>query len=207
MHGLPKNSAGYPIPFFVHRSPDDGGNPDFRIMSPSAFQKAITWNLCWVCGTKMTTKEHTFVVGPMCLVNHVSAEPPCHRRCAEWSAIACPFLSNPKKVRRDANLPENYGKPGGEMIERNPGVAACVVMASPRHWGLMMTPTGPVIRFAIPAEVTWWAHGRPATREEVQHSIDTGLPILQAAAAQEGMEDALADGVAAMQRWLPAVLP
>ncbi len=37
-----------------------------------------------------------------------------------------------------------------------------------------------------PEAVTWWAEKRPATRAEVLHSIDTGMPFLQREADKEG---------------------
>lgn len=41
-----------------------------------------------------------------------------------------------------------------------------------------------------PVETLWFAEGRPATRDEVLASIDSGLPILRQQAEQDG-EDAL----------------
>jgi hypothetical protein len=38
----------------------------------------------------------------------------------------------------------------------------------------------------LPYEVEWYAKGRPATRAEVEHSIETGLPALRKIAKQDG---------------------
>jgi hypothetical protein len=53
--------------------------------------------------------------------------------------------------------------------------------------------------------VEWYAHGRPATREEVLHSIETGIGILEEQAASEkgGME-ALQQARQVFEVWLPA---
>jgi hypothetical protein len=56
-----------------------------------------------------------------------------------------------------------------------------------------------------PSQVEWWAEGRPATREEVQRSIDSGLPALEAVArTQNGAMEVLVRTAAQFQKWLPA---
>jgi len=53
--------------------------------------------------------------------------------------------------------------------------------------------------------VEWWAEGRPATREEVEHSVDTGMPILAGMAGIEG-DDAMAD-LGRRKQWLQTIYP
>jgi hypothetical protein len=45
---------------------------------------------------------------------------------------------------------------------------------------------GVLFELGEPVEIQWYAEGRTATREEVLHSIDTGLPFLEEAAAADG---------------------
>lgn len=186
MRGLPRDRHGRPIPWFVHVY--DDGSPDFRVIRRSGIPEAYRFKLCWVCG-QPRGQWVAFVAGPMCAVNRVSAEPPSHRDCAIYSATACPFLATPSMNRRERGLPEEHVDPPGITCWRNPGVALVWVT---RDWNPFRAPDGALFRFGDPAEVLWFANGRPAAREEVQHSIDTGFPLLQEAAAQDG-PDALAE--------------
>jgi hypothetical protein len=45
---------------------------------------------------------------------------------------------------------------------------------------------GYLFRIGDPTRTLWFAEGRPATREEIMHSIDTGYPILMKMAESEG---------------------
>lgn len=202
---LPRDSVGRPVPFFVEWIK---GVPDFRIMNGRNFSRALREHLCWVCGEPMHRARGvdrwpgTFVAGPMCLVNGTSAEPPCHYICAEWSAKACPFLSQPKKVRREANKPEDWAEAAGIALKRNPGVA-CLITTE--HWRPYRMDNGVLIHFERPSAVAWLCEGRAATAEEVAYSLSTGLPDLYAMAAEEGAEAVatLDSYVARAERWLP----
>lgn len=180
---LPRNSAGYPIPWFVA---EIEGVRDFRVMDARCLARALEEGRCWVCGEKMNGPTASFVIGPMCAVNRTSAEPPSHRECAVYSARVCPFLTNPQKVRREANMPEGAVDPAGISIKRNPGVA--LVWAS-RHWRTYQDgDRGVLFDIGPPTRVLWFAEGREATRQEVMASIETGLPALSDMAADEGPE-------------------
>jgi hypothetical protein len=177
---LPKDRRGYPIPWFV---PIINGEPDFRVVDPSRILEAHRRKLCWVCGRKITGRK-SFTVGPMCVVNRVSAEPPSCLSCARFAVTACPFLSRPlaKRAALDG-LPRQPA--AGLMIERNPGVtviwetASYHTIADNRHI---------LFRFGAPLRTSWWREGRPATRAEILDSIETGLPALQRIAEMEGFE-------------------
>lgn len=200
MRQLPRDSAGRPIPFFAAVI---DGKHDFRVMDPDRLADAILFKLCFVCGQRLNVTSSTFVVGPMCVVNRVSGEPPNHADCAEWSVKGCPFLNNPGKVRRDAHLPENVVEGArGTMIHRNPGVTALV---DARSWYIEQVPNGIVHRIRAIRRVTWWAEGRIATRSEVLASVESGLPALQAMADEQGDTAirALQLEVANAQRWMP----
>lgn len=173
-------------------------------MDQHKYMLAITENRCWVCGDKMGITK-AFVAGPMCGINRTSSEPPSHIECARWSAKNCPFLSNPRMVRRED---ENFNKAShlkngaGHAILRNPGVAMLWIT---REYEIFDDGKGrPLIQMGKPESVEWYAEGRIATREEVQESIDSGLPNLERIAAlQDGATAALREYVQRFQQYLP----
>lgn len=173
---LPRNNAGYPVPWFVAWI---DGEPDFRVIRTGGMHDALRFRLCWLCGDTLGAYA-AFVIGPMCAINQVSPEPPSHRDCADYAARACPFLTTPNMRRRDSNLPENAAEPDGIMIRRNPGVALIWVS---RNWRLRSDLS--LIHVGDPIETRWYAEGRPATRDEVLASIDSGLPLLRAEAERD----------------------
>ena len=182
IQALPLDARGYPIPWFVHVDPETG-KEDFRVVGRGKLARAHKQSLCWICGRQMRRMK-SFVIGPMCAINRVSSEPPSHPECAVWAARACPFLTRPLAKRNDRGLPEGYQHAAGVPILRNPGVT---LVWSCLQYGPSF-PEGGGVLFDIgkPARVQWFAYGRPATREEVAQSIDSGLPILQQAADDEG---------------------
>lgn len=200
MRRLPLDDVGRPVPFFVEYV---DGKPDFRIMNSVSLRRAITENLCWLCGTRLSRSPRpaTFVAGPMCLINRTSAEPPNHRECAEWSVKACPFLSTPKKLRRETGMPETKEAPG-IMLARNPGVTGLI---DAERWKAIQVPNGVLFRFSYIRKVTWHAEGRKATAEEVHESIRTGMPHLISLAKEQGpeAEDALWTMYREVEKWIP----
>lgn len=188
-----------PVPWFVTWI---NGKPEFRVADSAKFQMAVANGLCWVCGQPLG-RYLTFIIGPMCTINRVSAEPPSHLDCAEFSVKACPFLSKPKMVRREGGLPENTTC-AGEMIARNPGVSC---LWTTRDFKLVKDRQkgGILFRIGEPTDVRWFAEGRTASREEVLESINSGLPILQEMAAAEGSAALyeLSKMVSASHRFLP----
>jgi hypothetical protein len=181
---LPKNKAGYPVPWFVAWI---DGKPDFRVIRPGGIETALRGKLCWVCGIPFLRQEdRAFVIGPMCAVNRVSAEPASHLDCAVFSATSCPFLATPRMVRRERHMPEGASSPAGEMIRRNPGVAL-VWVTGYKSWSTFGDGNGgQLFNVGEPKRVMWFARGREATRDEVMASIDSGLPILRGMAESEG---------------------
>lgn len=169
-----------PIPWFVEKGLD--GQPDFRLMRTDRIVAAVNKQLCWVCGERLG-KNMAFVLGPMCAVTRVSSEPPSHKDCAVYAARTCPFLSNPNRKRRDNDMPDDVTMAGLPIL-RNPGVALVWVTL-----GYRAQASGPgqiLIDIGNPVELLWYAEGRRATRVEVEESINSGLPILQEQAAQDG---------------------
>lgn len=180
IRSLPLDSRGFPVPWFVDW---DKGEPVFPAMDPANLASAIRNDLCWVCGGKLG-RHRVYVIGPMCVANGISSEPPSHLECAEFAARNCPFLANPnmKRVPR-----ERYGgcdTGAGVMIPRNPGVTALVTSEGRTRW----FRDGPGVLFRVEpiSRVQWFACGREATRREVEESFDSGLPALQQMAEAEG---------------------
>ena len=198
---------GYPVPWFVEWS---DGAPEFRAMSVEKFARAIKEKRCWVCGD-ILGRYLSFVVGPMCVINMTSAEPPCHHDCAVWSARHCPFLSRPHMARREDNE-INTSHHGDASITRNPG---CAAVLTTKVYKLFKAPgasaIGWLIKMGRPERIEWFAEGRTATRAEVETSIDTGLPLLEALCEHEATPALIAGARAELQRlreastmWLPA---
>ena len=181
---LPRDKHHRPVPWFVAFI---GGTPDFRIIKPGAIEDALRHKLCWTCGFPFTRQEdRAFVIGPMCAVNRISAEPPSHYDCALYSATHCPFLTTPRMVRRERHMPESAAVPAGVSIRRNPGVAL-VWITGYRTWSTFKDDQGgTLINVGQPKRCEWYAEGRTATRAEVLTSIDSGLPILAEMAQAEG---------------------
>lgn len=183
------NEKGFPVPWFVAWI---DGKPDFRVVGEGKVPEAIRTNSCWICGEPLG-RYKAFVVGPMCAVNRVSSEPPMHRECAEYAVKACPFMTQPKRPRRETNLPAEYSEAAGFGIDRNPGVSLIWITTSYKVEVVRAQEgiaPGLLVRMGEPEECLWFAEGRPATRAEIMHSIDTGLPILRGAAEKDG-EDAV----------------
>jgi hypothetical protein len=179
MRKLLRDKHRRPVPWFVAWV---NGEPDFRIIGPGRIQDALRLGLCWVCGDALGAHK-AFLIGPMCVVNRITAEPPSHLACADYSAKACPFLTTPNMVRRDKHKPAGTTNPPGTMIMRNPGASAVWVT---KRFQLTHVGDGYLFRLGDPTEVRWYAQGRTATRAEVDASIDSGLPILRQAAEEDG---------------------
>ncbi len=198
---LQRDGRGYPIPRFVDRKADRDGQPDFRVMDGAFMVRAVRHRLCWICGDRMG-RFMCFAVGPMCIINRTSAEPPSHLECCRYSAQVCPFLAVPAMRRIEANMPE-HTKVAGTMLARNPGV---VCLWTVEQYRPFRVDNGALFEIGSPTAVEWWAEGRAATRAEVDASIAGGMPTLEAVARTEagGME-ALAEHVQAAQQFLPSV--
>jgi hypothetical protein len=207
MRDLPVDERGYVVPWFVDWI---DGKPEFRAMDRLKFIRAIREKLCWVCGERLGV-HFTFVAGPMCGINRTNSEPPNHRDCAMWSAQNCPFLSNPRMVRREEGLtPEVLDSAAGHGLKRNPGVT---MLWHTRNYevfdvGKMFHGKANgeyLITMGEPESVDWMTCGRPSTRAEVVESIESGIPNLEAVARlDKGGLQALAQARARFEKWIPA---
>jgi len=187
---------GYPVPWFVTWLDPDGrqvkdgdGKPEFRAADGRKYARAVRENLCWVCGERLGRHRY-FVIGPMCLVNRVSAEPPNHKDCAEFSVRACPFLTRPAMERRDTPLAD--GTPiaeagctgGGVMLEHNPGVT--VVYLAVDYARKPDGHGGHLFHLGEPFDVQFWTLGRRATAAEALAGFNAGVNRLRDLAEKNG---------------------
>lgn len=179
---LPRNVAGYPIPWFVATL--DTGVRDFRIADQQRHRDALRFHQCWICGMQ-TGKYVAFTIGPMCAVNRISGEPPSHRDCAVYAARVCPFLSNPGMRRRESGIPDEVVPAAGDPILRNPSVALVWVTRSYRVFRPDMGNAGLLCEIGDPTETRWYARGREATRAEVLASMESDLPFLREACQRD----------------------
>lgn len=193
---LPRDRRGYPVPYFVAWI---DGKPDHRVVDPHRFVICVRSRRCWICGGALG-KFATFVVGPMCIVNKTSGEPPSHPDCAKFAVQACPFMLLPNAQRRTAQLPEATTV-HPDMLLHNPGA---MVLWTTDQWAVEYTQP-PVVNFGEPKRVSFWFEGRTATRGEVLDAFAKGLPALKAAADEDGGDapQQLARRVNDAMFWLP----
>lgn len=182
---LPVNDQGYPVPYFV---PYVDGKPEFRGFDGEKMRICVRHKRCWLCGEPLG-KHMVFVIGPMCAVNRVSAEPPSHRSCAQFAVQACPFLTQPKMRRNDKDMPEHL-EPAGLMLKRNPGVT--MMWTTQRYTIFKDGRGGALFNVGEPESVEFFCEGRKANHAEIMESINSGLPILRGMAEKDG-PDAVAE--------------
>jgi hypothetical protein len=199
-------TRGYPTPWFVAQVPGeaipcpDGKEGcevlhravkyDLRIADGEKRERAVRERLCWVCGQALGVNL-AFILGPMCTITRTTSEPPAHKECAEFSAKACPFLTQQESGYRDGGLPDGISpsQAPGCPILRQPGVSA--IWMARRFDKFGDGKGGWLIRVGDPDRVTWWSHGRLAFIKEVHESIRTGFPRLFEMAAGESLEAVL----------------
>jgi len=201
LRGLPLDERGYPVPYFVAWI---DGKPDHRIVDPAKFRVCVRKGRCWICGRNLG-KFATFTIGPMCVVNKISGEPPAHQECAKFAVQACPFLTLPRAVRRDAKLPHQVTV-HPDMLVHNPGA---MILWTTDEWDEVLGAPGdaPVVSFGEPSRVSFWCQGRTATRGELLDAMAKGLPELQRMAEADGGDapQRLARKVADAMFWFPDV--
>ena len=171
---LPVDHRGFPVPWFVHW---DNGEPDFRIIAPGKLEWAITGRKCWICG-HVLGRVLAFTVGPMCVINRISSEPPAHLDCARFAVSACPFIVNPKMRRNEHNLPVDRVEPAGIHDPRNPGVMAIYRCFNFKPFPAVGGVHGFLLEMGKPNGVEWYREGARASREIVLDALDSGFARL-----------------------------
>ena len=180
MQSLPMDDRGYPVPWFVDWI---DGKPEFRAMDLKKWIRAVKEKLCWTCGERLG-RWMVFVAGPMCGINRTSSEPPSHLECARYAAKNCPFLNNPEAIRRvDDVIGADMSHVAGFALTRNPGVT--MLWTCNNYSVFRDQKNRPLLQMGEPSSVEWYSRGKPATREEVLASIESGMPALAAIAQQQ----------------------
>lgn len=88
-----------------------------------------------------------------------------------------------RSTRGIENLPVK--NPAGIMLTRNPGVS---LMWVTKRWYPVKAPGGYLIQMGHPEEIRFYREGRPATKDEIEASVSTGLPALQKMAEDDGQD-------------------
>lgn len=205
MARLPIDKRGFPVPFFVAVI---NGEPDHRVADTRAMKAAVEQNRCWLCGGALG-RFKAFVIGPMCSITRTISEPPAHLECATYAAVACPFLTRPHAKRREVSADIAHHEAAGTPIMRNPGAVCVWVTTAHKVLRSPMGNKGLLFDVGEPHSTQWYAEGRLATRDEIDHSINTGLPILYEEAKKDG-DDGLLDlerRVGVIRAMLDADLP
>lgn len=186
-----------PIPWFV---PMVDGKPEWRAADGEKRALAFATRACWICGYPIRREDYYyFVLGPMCGLNRISAEPAMHGECAFYSVKACPFLTRPRLERRPLAEGQEREPSPGIMLERNPG--CCAVWVTRDFQLVNGGEGGLLVQVGDPLTVQWYAEGRLATREQVLTSIITGIPHLKVEGPEQWEE--LARLWLRLDPWLP----
>lgn len=148
---LPVDERGYPVPHTVQWV---AGKPDFRVIDPQKWTKAVQLRRCGMCGEPLGARM-AFVGGPLSMRNRLFYDLPMHRECATYALQVCPFLAAPKF---------GYSQAGAGM-----SVHSGVSGERPARFGLGITksfavrrmPSGELVLQAGEFEVvTWWKDGQ-----------------------------------------------
>jgi len=106
----PLSKEGWPIPFFVSwkvvgkieregKLPLLTKEPDFGKADQERLRECVGFGLCWCCGGVLG-RHVAFLIGPMAVLDGISAEPPSHIECAEFVVQATPFMLGPTADKR-----------------------------------------------------------------------------------------------------------
>lgn len=201
MKTLPVSPKGYPVPFFVAKI---NGEWDFQVADPAKREICVDHGLCWVCGQPMGVFK-TFVLGPMAAMNGISAEPPSHLECAEFSVAGCPFLALPKARRGSTDADKEMMPAGGVMMLHNPGVMALWTSKKPLR--PVSNAHDVLLKVGEPTVVRWFASGQPALREVVLAGIDAALDRLRAMCRTERELAHLDQLRAGVMQYVPREMP
>ena len=194
----PRDDRGFPVPWFVLWK---DGKPLFPVADTSRMMRALKFKRCWVCGEPLG-RNVALVLGPMCVANRITAEPPNHRECALYALRVCPFLIQPRmgRVKLEKFIPlDEVHEAAGFPNTRNPGVCALWVTREYYPFAPTMGGNGMLIKFGEPSEVRWFRAGREATPEEALAGFEASCDVLRNMAAQEG-PDATAECARQIER-------
>lgn len=181
MHGRPIDHRGFYVPWFV-TGKDDRGLWDFTRVDPRRVREGYERQVCFVSGEPLG-RYRSFVIGPMCCINRITAEPPVKREVAEWSVRVCPWISNPAARRPEKADGELLTAPG-IMIKDNPGICAIWTVERANY----RMGRDRLIRLGDPTHLEFYTQKRKATQEEIRKAMVQGAAKLMAIAEPEGEE-------------------
>lgn len=199
---LPITEEGWPQLYFAAII---DGKPDLRIADAEKKARCDSKKLCWICGQPLG-RMLVGVLGPMCVITRTTSEPPQHLECATFAARVCPFLVRPLAKRNTTGVladPAVREAPG-VMIDRNPGCCAVYVT---REFTKFRVSNGYLYRVGDPTSVEWYCEGRPAKRAEIEASIYSGLPLLEAQCEKERNPEAARKALLKRQLETSVLLP
>jgi hypothetical protein len=181
MRGRPIDHRGFYVPWFV-TAKDENGHWDFRRVDPNRVREAYQRKVCWISGEPLGSYK-SFVIGPMCCINRITAEPPVKREIAEWSVRVCPWLSNPQAKR--PLLDEGSFRPApGLMVMDNPGISCIWTIKGD---GYQMNRDR-LIRLGDPVHVAFYKNKEKASDLEIREALKIGGRRLMDIAEPEGPE-------------------
>lgn len=195
MTSLPLDSRGYPVPWFVAWP---NGEPDFRVIDHEKIERAIHYELCWICGERLG-RHQTFVFGPSGGIQRLTLEPPSHHECATWAAQNCPFCANPSARHRTHNMPDGGSKIDEHAILHNPGVFLC--WTTDQYFITSYLTRHVVLSVGEPTRVEWYRRGKLATPEEALAALERAGEELKALKDQG--PPALKEKIERLREWLP----
>jgi hypothetical protein len=159
MAGLPRTSAGYPIPFTT------AGDGEIGYVDGARGRRCIEQRLCWCCGQPLTYWL-AFIGEPAIIGDGCAAMPPAHPECA---AYACQVLF-PFVFRRSRRL---LGDTGGDrlvvIVCRDYKTIAARDAGGHRILGC---------RFATPKRIEWSRDGK-----QISAPLSRTVPVVEPAPA------------------------
>lgn len=182
MNRRPRDERGFIVPWFVHQDSETGAY-DFRVIRKRGIEEAMRRKSCWLCGEQLG-RFQCFTIGPMCVINRISSEPPAHLECAVYAVRVCPFLTQPRMRRNTKDMPAGTVPAGGIPVERNAGGAVIYTTRTYETVRAYHGNAGVLLRLGEPESVEWFTQGRPATREEAEALLADGETFLLDAAVK-----------------------
>lgn len=158
---LPVDERGYPVPHTVQWVE---GKPDFRVIDPQKWAKAVQLRRCGMCGEPLGA-HMAFVGGPLSMRNRMFYDLPMHRDCATYALQVCPFLAAPKFGYSSAG--QGVTVHSGVLAERPPRFGLGIT----RSFEVMRIPRGEVVLHAgVFESVVWWQHGSEVPAHQFEES-------------------------------------
>lgn len=152
---LPRDRRGLPIP---HTVAWVDGAPDFRVIDPIKWDRAVCFRRCGICGDVLGHKV-AFVGGPGSIGNRLFTDLPMHRDCAIYALRTCPFLAAPKFSY--AKRPPSDTRTIEVVSEQRPDTFGLGIT---RGFKPVRLRGGEVVLMADPfLSVEWWRLGEPVT--------------------------------------------